>query len=223
MGRPVEAVTQYDEVIARDDGISVAWSGLGMAQVTLGRLEQAEGAFHKSLGLSWEGIWRRYSAWERCWRAPGARKPPWPCSSGCPLPPMTRCAGRWARRTPCSACGTSAKDSAKASSPRCSARWTRSDNGQAHYNLALDALQRGQTGKARDPRVRRCRRAMPFRPGFSRRWDCRRARCRSREALRLLTAPIHAAQAAWIDLREYPRPPAPEPWRSWGPAPRRAW
>ena len=41
------------------------------------------------------------------------------------------------------------------------------DNGQAHYNLALDALQRGQTGKARDHARAALRARYAFPPGFS--------------------------------------------------------
>ncbi|HEY3177067.1 MAG TPA: tetratricopeptide repeat protein [Candidatus Polarisedimenticolia bacterium] len=51
-GRPDEAVRQYQKVIERDDGISVAWSGLGLAHEAAGNDSAAESAFRKALSLS---------------------------------------------------------------------------------------------------------------------------------------------------------------------------
>jgi tetratricopeptide (TPR) repeat protein len=52
MGRTEEAVRQYGNVIERDDGISVAWSGLGLAHEAAGRTAEAESSFRKALELS---------------------------------------------------------------------------------------------------------------------------------------------------------------------------
>ena len=52
LGRPQEAVEQYRSVIARDEGISPAWSGLGLALEATGAHDEAETAFRKALGLS---------------------------------------------------------------------------------------------------------------------------------------------------------------------------
>jgi len=52
LDRPEEAVDRYEKVIEIDDGISVAWSGLGMAQKAAGRLPDAEASFRTALKLS---------------------------------------------------------------------------------------------------------------------------------------------------------------------------
>ncbi len=55
LGHPEEAIGWYRHVIEHDDGISVAWSGLGLAQSAAGHLEDAETSFRKALGLSLGG------------------------------------------------------------------------------------------------------------------------------------------------------------------------
>jgi len=55
LGRPEEAIEEYDRVMEHDDGISVAWSGLGLAQAAAGRFDEAETSFRRSLGLSLGG------------------------------------------------------------------------------------------------------------------------------------------------------------------------
>jgi len=52
LGHPEEAIRWYQHVIESDDGISVAWSGLGLAQAAARRFDDAEASFRKALGLS---------------------------------------------------------------------------------------------------------------------------------------------------------------------------
>jgi protein O-mannosyl-transferase len=169
LGRPAEAVTQYEQVMARDDGISVAWSGLGMAQLALERMDQAEGSFRKSLGLSMGGnreavrglgetlarTGREEAAVALLEKASGAV----PGDAG-----LRRALGQahtllGVRRL---------KEGEREAFLTEMKRTVEIDpgNGQAHFNLALDAMQRGQNDDARD-HARAARGAgYTFPPGF---------------------------------------------------------
>jgi tetratricopeptide (TPR) repeat protein len=169
MGRPAEAVIQYEEVIARDAGISVAWSGLGVVQVALGRLDQAEGSFRKSLGLSMGG--NREAALglgevlARTAREEAAVALLERVSVAVPDDAdVRRALGQAHALLGLRQLKEGQREGFVAEMQRAVA--IDPENGQAHYNLALDALQRGQTETARDHARAALKVRYAFPPGF---------------------------------------------------------
>jgi tetratricopeptide (TPR) repeat protein len=169
MGKPAEAITQYEQVIARDDGISVAWSGLGLAQAAGGRLEDAERSLRRALGLSMggnrEALRGLGEVLARTGREEAGVALLEKASSSFPQDSELRLALGRAH----AALGLRhLKEGNREAFLEEMRRTTQLDpgNGQARYNLALDALQRGDTAAAKDHARAGLQSGYEFPPGF---------------------------------------------------------
>jgi protein O-mannosyl-transferase len=169
LGRPAEAVAQYERVIARDDGISVAWSGLGLAQLAVDQVDAAEASFRKSLGLSLggnrEALRGLGEVLARTGREDAAVALLEKVSSTVPADQALRLALAQAHTM------LGLKHLREGRREAFLAEMGRTvsidpDNGQAHYNLALDALQRGEIDAARTHALAGARARYAFPPGF---------------------------------------------------------
>ncbi|MGH9869117.1 MAG: tetratricopeptide repeat protein [Candidatus Polarisedimenticolia bacterium] len=169
MGRPAEAIEQYERVIARDDGISVAWSGLGVAQAMVGRLEDAEASLRLSLGLSLggnrEAVIGLADVLARTGREEAAIALLERAAAALPQAAEIRSALGQAHAMLGLRLLKEGNREAFLEQMLLTVK-NDPDNGPARYNLALDALQRGDTVSAREHARAGLRSGYDFPAGF---------------------------------------------------------